>query len=328
MTSYDEKKTLPPAEVLPGGVFPDEIASIKKKVRGENTSRLKIGIAIGSVVLVILAVVGGTLLGLHLSRKPAVVVRSVQLAIEDEIIEETVEVDKEKDTETFRTVSSTGTSFVIRDMKTSLSAYRFDGDEKCYVLYESLEEAEDTAELLEDLEQMEEGDVDAAERRPETFLSVDEERGHVERSVLSESMLEFCEGLKTHWAVKSSIQPTPTPGATEEEEEAEADAEIEEEMEVVSGTNGTSAVQEREKRWLTYRCYWATRNVCSRTCSRVCGKRRRRALTDGEPDQEVKKRAKRGWFRRVVRRVVSAVCRNVCRWGCRAVRTRVCTWVG
>eukprot|EP00058_Branchiostoma_floridae_P020429 XP_002605919.1 hypothetical protein BRAFLDRAFT_87407 [Branchiostoma floridae] len=237
MTSYDEKKTLPPAEVLPGGVFPDEIAAIKKRVRGENMSRLKIGIAVGSVVLVILAVVGGTLLGLHLNRKPNVVVRSVQLTIENEIMEETVEVDKEKDTETFRTVSSTGTSFVIRDMSNSLSAYRFDGDEKCYVLYESLEEAEDTAELLEDLEQMEEGEVDAAVRRPGAFLSVDESRGQVDRSVLSESMLEFCEGLRTHWAVKSSTEPTPTPGATMEDEGEEAEEEADPEMEVPTGTN-------------------------------------------------------------------------------------------
>ncbi|XP_035691985.1 uncharacterized protein LOC118426600 [Branchiostoma floridae] len=174
---------------------------------------------------------------------------------------------------------------------------------------------------------MEEGEVDAAERRSEIFLSVDEERGHVERSVLSESMAEFCEGLRTHWAVKSSTETTPTPGATVEEEEAEANAEMEEE--VLSGTNGTIAVQQRKKRVVGTRvCYWATRNICSRTCGRVCGKRRRRALTDGEPDQEVKKRAKRGWIRRVVRRVVSAVCRAVCTWGCRALRVKVCTWVG
>ncbi|XP_078599897.1 uncharacterized protein LOC144875039 [Branchiostoma floridae x Branchiostoma japonicum] len=329
MTSYDEKKTLPPAEVLPGGVFPDEIAAIKKRVRGENMSRLKIGIAVGSVVLVILAVVGGTLLGLHLNRKPNVVVRSVQLTIDDEIMEETVEVDKEKDTETFRTVSSTGTSFVIRDMSNSLSAYRFDGDEKCYVLYESLEEAEDTAELLEDLEQMEEGEVDAAVRRPGAFLSVDESRGQVDRSVLSESMLEFCEGLKTHWAVKSSTEPTPTPGATVEEEGEEAEEEADPEMEVPSGTNGTSAVQQREKRVVrTLICYWTTRNVCSRSCRRVCGKRRRRALLDGEPDQEVKKRVKRGWFRRTVRTVWTAVCSTVCSWSCQLVRVKVCAWVG
>ncbi|XP_035691981.1 leukocyte cell-derived chemotaxin 1-like [Branchiostoma floridae] len=337
MTSYDEKKTLPPVEALPGGVFPHEIAAIKKKARGENASRLKIGIAVGSVVLVILAVVGGTLLGLHLNRKPNVVVRSVQLAIEDEIMEETVEVDKEKDTETFRTVSSTGTSFVFRDMQKSLSAYRFDGDEKCYILDESLEESKDTTELLEDLEKMEEGEVDVAERQPETFLSVDEELGHTERSVLSESMLEFCKGLKTHWAVKSSTETSPTPGATVEEDEAEADAEME--VEVFSGTNGTSAVQQREKRVVgTLVCLWVTHNVCSHTCRNVCGKRRRRALLDGEPDQEVKKRAKRGWlfdFRRVVRtvgrvvrRVVTVVCRAVCNFGCQVVRVKVCSWVG
>ncbi|XP_019615896.1 PREDICTED: uncharacterized protein LOC109463499 [Branchiostoma belcheri] len=324
MTSYEEKKALPPAEVLPGGVFPDDIAVIKKRARGENASRLKIAIAAGSVILVIFAVVGGTFLGLHLNRKPDVLTRSVKLAIEDEIVQETVEVDKERDTEIFRTVSSTGTSFVIRDMKTSLSAYRFDGDQKCYILYESLEEAEDTAELLEDLEQMEEGEIDAAERRAETFLTVDEARGQVDRAVLSESMAEFCEGLHAHWAVKSATEPTPTPEATTEEEEDDSEMEVE----VLPGTNGTSAVQHREKRWPRYVCYWTTRNVCSRTCSRVCGKRRRRGLVDDAPEQEVKTRAKRGWFRRAVRRVVSAICRNVCSWGCRVVRHRVCRYVG
>ncbi|XP_035691576.1 uncharacterized protein LOC118426354 [Branchiostoma floridae] len=331
MTSYDEKKTLPPAEVLPGGVFPDEIAALKKKARGENASRLKIGIAIGSVVLVILAVVGGTLLGLHLNRKPNVVVRSVQLAIDDEIMEETVEVDKEKDTETFRTVSSNGTSFVIRDMKTSLSAYRFDGDEKCYILYESLEEVEDTAKMAEDMEQMEEGELDAAERRPETFLTVDKDRGVVERSELSEGIVEFCEGLRTHWAVKSSFQPTPTPGATVEEEEEEKDDEANSEMEVHSGTNGTTAVKKREKRLVaTEICRRVTRMVCNWACKEVCSRRGRRGLLEGKPEQEVKKRAKRGWFinlRRVVDAVVSFVCRVACGWTCGAVTTGGCILV-
>ncbi|CAH1230567.1 CNMD [Branchiostoma lanceolatum] len=338
MTSYEEKKTLPPAEVLPGGVFPDEIAGIKRKARGENASRLKIGIAVGSVLLVIFALVGGTFLGLHLNRKSAVVTRSVQLAIEDEIMEETVEVDKERDTETFRTVSSTGTSLVIKDMAKGLSAYRFDGDEKCYILYESLEESEDTDELSEDLEEMKEGELDVAERREETFLSADEDRGQVDRSVLSESMLEFCGGLETHWAVKSAHEPpAPTPTAAAEEEERGPTPV----MEDLPGSNGTNAVQGREKRswWLRPAgrlvCNWVTRNVCSRTCRNVCGKRRRRDLLEEEPGQEVTKRVKRGWIRRTVRRVgrfvrrvASTVCRAVCSWGCRAVRSRVCTWVG
>ncbi|XP_078679922.1 uncharacterized protein LOC144915423 [Branchiostoma floridae x Branchiostoma belcheri] len=212
------------------------------------------------------------------------------------------------------------------DMKTMLSAYRFDGDQKCYILYESLEEAEDTVELLEDLEKMKEGEVDAAERRAETSLTVDEARGQVDQSVLSESMAEFCEGLQAHWAVRSDIEPTPTQQATTEEEEDEM------ELEALPGTNGINAVQQREKRVARVIgglvCYWTTRNVCSRTCSRVCGKRRRRGLVDGAPEQEVKTRAKRGWFRRVVRRVVSAVCNAVCRWGCRAVRVKVCSAVG
>ncbi|XP_019615885.1 PREDICTED: uncharacterized protein LOC109463488 [Branchiostoma belcheri] len=332
MTSHEEKKALPPVEVLPGGVFPDEIAAIKKKARGENVRRLKIGIAAGSVILVIFAVVGGTFLGLHLNRKPAVVTRSVKLVIEDEIVEETVQVDKEKDTEIFRTVSSNGTSFVIRDMKTGFSAYRFDGDQKCYVLYESLEEAEDTAELSKDLEQMEEGEIDAAERRADTFLTVDEARGQVDRAVLSESMAEFCEGLQVHWAVRSDTEPTPTPEATTEELEEEEQMEVE----VLPGTNGTSAVQKREKRFVAgLVCNWVLKRVCEYTCRRVCEGRRRRGLVDKAPGQEVKKRAKRGWFfdvRRVVRKVVSFVCRAVCGWGCGWLRVKVCTlvdiWLG
>ncbi|KAI8505094.1 cartilage development [Branchiostoma belcheri] len=324
MTSYEEKKALPPAEVLPGGVFPDDIAVIKKNARGENMSRLKIAIATGSVILVIFAVVGGTFLGLHLNRKPAVVTRSVKLAIQDEIVEETVAVDKERDTETFRTVSSTGTSFVIMDMKTRLSAYRFDGDQKCYILYESLEEAEDTVELLEDLEKMKEGEVDAAERRAETSLTVDEARGPVDQSVLSENMAEFCEGLQAYWAVRSDTEPTPTQQATTEEEEDEM------EIEALPGTNGINAVQQRGVAQVVGAlvCNWTTRNVCGRTCSKVCGKRRRRGLVEDAPEQEVKTRAKRGWIRRAVRRVVSAVCRSVCRWKCRAVRVKVCSAVG
>ncbi|KAI8505092.1 cartilage development [Branchiostoma belcheri] len=316
MTSHEEKKTLPPVEVLPGGVFPDEIAAIKKKARGENVRRLKIGIAAGSVILVIFAVVGGTFLGLHLNRKPDVVTRSVKLVIEDEIVQETVEVDKERDTETFRTVSSNGTSFVIRDMKTGFSAYRFDGDQKCYVLYESLEEAENTAELSKDLEQMEEGEIDAAERRADTFLTVDEARGQVDRAVLSESMAEFCEGLQAHWAVRSDTEPTPSPGATTEEEKQMA-------VEVLPGTNGTSAVQKREKRFLGWLvCNWVLKHVCDYACSRVC-ERRRRGLVDKAPGQEVKKRAKRGWFIDF-----RPVCRAVCGFVCSVIRVLVCTWVG
>ncbi|XP_078597999.1 uncharacterized protein LOC144874048 [Branchiostoma floridae x Branchiostoma japonicum] len=246
MTPFDEKKTLPPAEVLPGGVFPDEIAAIKKKAQEGTVLRLKIAIAVGSLLLVTLMVVGGTFLGLHLNHKPTTLKRSVQLAIENELVEETVEVDKEKNTETFRTVSSTGISFVIRDMKKGLSAYKFGGDEKCYI-FESLEDTEGIDELFEDMKQIGEGRVVVAKRRTDTFLSVDEERGQVERSVLSESMLEFCEGLETHWAVKSSLEPTPTAssGYTSAKPTPIPDGEA---PTALPGTNATDVVHQREKR--------------------------------------------------------------------------------
>ncbi|XP_066289927.1 leukocyte cell-derived chemotaxin 1-like [Branchiostoma lanceolatum] len=332
MTSNEEKKTLPPAEILVGGVFPDEIAAIKKKARGENARRLKIGIAVGSALLVIFVVVGGTFLGLHLNRKPAVVTRSVKLVIEDEIMEETVEVDKERDTETFRTVSSNGTSFVIRDMTNGLSAYRFDGDDKCYILYEDLEESKGTEELSEDLEQMEEGELDIAERREETFLYVDENRGQVEWSELSESMAEFCGGLATHWAVKSAYEPTPTPTPTAVPGGEDRDPTPV--MEVLPGSNGTNAVQEREKRAIGQAvCRWVFRQVCKWACRESCSKRRRRRDLPEEAlgqELQLKKRVRRGWFidfRRVVDDVVRFVCRAVCGWGCSMVGTFACSFV-
>ncbi|XP_078679923.1 uncharacterized protein LOC144915424 [Branchiostoma floridae x Branchiostoma belcheri] len=101
MSSCVKRKSLPPAEVLPGGVFPDDIAVIKKKARGQNASRPKIGIATVSVILVIFGVVGGTFL------QPAVATRSVKRGIEDEILREleAVEVDKEGDNRDMKTVS-------------------------------------------------------------------------------------------------------------------------------------------------------------------------------------------------------------------------------
>ncbi|XP_078617205.1 uncharacterized protein LOC144885234 [Branchiostoma floridae x Branchiostoma japonicum] len=280
------------------------------------TRHLKIAHAVGVVLLLISAVAGGALLGPDLNRRTTDVMRSVQLAVGDELMEETVDVNKEKGTEIFRTVSSTGTSFVMMDVKNGLSAYRFDGDEKCYILDSGLEDAEDTAELSEDLGQIQEGEVDPAERLSETFLSVDGEGGKVEPAELSESVAEFCEGLQAYRADKSSTRPSPTP-----EESAEEEGLPERDV----PQQGGNAEQELEKRFFgllhkLFRkpsCHYVTKNVCSRKCHNVCGKRRRRGLVDGEPEKRIF-----GLFHHVLNKVTG--CKSKCNFSCCPAKVKVC----
>ncbi|XP_035697699.1 leukocyte cell-derived chemotaxin 1-like [Branchiostoma floridae] len=282
----------------------------------EVTRHLKIAPAVGVVLLLISAVARGALLGPDLNRRTTDVMRSVQLAVGDELMEETVDVDQEKGTEIFRTVSSTGTSFVMMDVKNGLSAYRFDGDEKCYILDSGLEDAEDTAELSEDLGQIQEGEVDPAERLSETFLSVGGEGGQVEPSELSESVAEFCEGLQAYRADKSSTRPSPTPEESAEEEG------LPERNVPQQGSNAEQGLEKRffgllHKLFRKPSCHFVTKNVCSRKCHKVCGKRRRRGLVDGEPEKR---------FFGLVHHLLNKVtgCKSVCNNSCSPVKVKVC----
>eukprot|EP00058_Branchiostoma_floridae_P015710 XP_002601198.1 hypothetical protein BRAFLDRAFT_75640 [Branchiostoma floridae] len=212
-----------------------------------RTTDVMIAHAVGGVLLVMSAVAGGTPLGPDLNRRTTDVMRSVQLAVGDELMEETVDVDQEKGTEIFRTVSSTGTSFVIMDVKN-------------------------------------EGEVDPAERLSETFLSVGGEGGQVEPSELSESVAEFCEGLQAYRADKSSTRPSPTP---EESAEEEGLPERNVPQQGSNAEQGLEKrfFGLLHKLFRKPSCHFVTKNVCSRKCHKVCGKRRRRGLVDGEPEK-------------------------------------------
>ncbi|XP_066264818.1 leukocyte cell-derived chemotaxin 1-like [Branchiostoma lanceolatum] len=194
MTSSDEKKVLPSFEIGIGGVSPDEIAIIKKEAQASRLHRLKIPLA--SVIVILLAV-GGTLLGLYLTRG-SVVRRSLEFRVDDRELHETVETDKEANTDAFCTESAETGGCAMYDHDEGLKAFKFIGRETCYIMQESDREARQAKRMAKELEEEEEGSMEQARRGRRMKMSLDADRP--ELPGLSEKLDDFCGDLEPRWA--------------------------------------------------------------------------------------------------------------------------------
>ncbi|XP_019615982.1 PREDICTED: pulmonary surfactant-associated protein C-like [Branchiostoma belcheri] len=202
MTSMDEKKVLPSFEM--GGVSQDEIAMIKREAQASRLHRLKVPLAVAGVIVILLAV-GGTLLGLYLTRPDSVVRRSLDFRVDGRELRETVETDKEAKTDSFCTESAKAAGCVMYDHQAGLKAFKFTGREICYIMEEAEREARQATKMAKQLEEEEEGSLQHANSGGKRMMSLDTERTGL--PVLSEKLDDFCGDLEPRWAKLTQATP-------------------------------------------------------------------------------------------------------------------------
>ncbi|XP_078599891.1 uncharacterized protein LOC144875035 [Branchiostoma floridae x Branchiostoma japonicum] len=197
MSASEEKKSLPPAEMTLGGVFPDEIESIKQQSRSGNEKRLKVLLALSCTLVVLLIVAGGVFLGLYL-HQDSVITRNLKFRDGNKLYRETVETDEDEGTDTFYTQGDNGVAAVMFDHNKHLKAYKFSGRNICYVMTVDEEEDKGVKKTATELENKEEGSTEKARNGGRRKMSLDESR--TDTPELSEAMGLFCGDLEPRWA--------------------------------------------------------------------------------------------------------------------------------
>ncbi|CAH1230569.1 surfactant protein C-like [Branchiostoma lanceolatum] len=233
MTSSDEKKVLPSYEMGMGGVSPDEIAMIKREAQASRLHRLTIPLAVASVIVILLAV-GGTLLGLYLTRgQGSVARRSLEFRVNGQELHETVETDKEANTDAFCTESAKAGGCVMYDHNEGLKAFKFTGRETCYIMQESDREARQATKMAKHLEEEKEGSLQHARSGGDRMMSLDEDR--TDLPGLSEKLDDFCGDLEPRWA-----KLTPAPHDNQDEASG---------VEMIVPAVGASSVDRVKRGW-------------------------------------------------------------------------------
>ncbi|XP_078689748.1 uncharacterized protein LOC144921026 [Branchiostoma floridae x Branchiostoma belcheri] len=294
----EDKKPLPPNAGPPTDHDADKVEIVKEVAA--NRKRLTVGLAVGTAVLVV--VIGASMLGVFLSKDPNIVTGNRLWKVNEVILNEKIEVDIKAKTETFYTKDSDGTSALMHDTNTGLSAYKFEMQKMCYITdYEKDQDSEEVDNLAQRMEDGEDGEVEVAQQGPSEYLSVDNSREPFNRSSLSDKMDEFCGPLETQWGVKTAEEPG-TPGVDPTS---------------IAGDSGNmeGEPQERKKRVI---CRWVRKWVCKTVCTTICGRKKRTAEQEkeGEENEQQPTRVKRFWGGRRRRRWFSCprVCYPRCNW--------------
>lgn len=225
MSYAEDKKPLPPYAGPPGDPETDV------KTLADYQKKLKKWLAVGAVFLVLL-VIGATLLGVYLSKdNNRILTADRKLKYDGKVLEEKVEVDVNLKTETFYTKSEDGETAIMYDTKNDLAAYKFTGLHICFILEDSTYNEDEVEKMANEVQNGDESKVEEAESGGEVNITLDESRGKVDKSILSEKMLDFCKGHEIYWAIAR--------------QEGQAAA-------------GEGAASSRQKRGLCliYRCYW------------------------------------------------------------------------
>ncbi|XP_019640049.1 PREDICTED: uncharacterized protein LOC109481863 [Branchiostoma belcheri] len=195
MSYTGDKKPLPPYAGPPADPEADfkDLTAHQKKVRN--------GLVVGAVSLVLL-VIGATLLGVYLSRDANnILTTNRKLKYEGKVIEEKIEVDVNLKTETFYTKSEDRETAIMYDTKNELAAYKFSGLHICFIVEDNTYSEEAAEQLANDVKNEDEEDrVEEAESGGGLNLTLDESRGKVDKSILSENMRDFCKSHEVYWA--------------------------------------------------------------------------------------------------------------------------------
>ncbi|KAI8479652.1 WD repeat-containing protein 6, partial [Branchiostoma belcheri] len=195
MSYTDDKKPLPPYAGPPADPEADfkNVADYQKK--------LKKWLVVGAVFLVLL-VTGATLLGVYLSKDSnRILTADRKLKYDGKVLDEKVEVDVNLKTETFYTKSEDGETTTMYDTKNDLAAYKFTGLHICFVLEDSTYNEDEVEQMANDVQNNNEGEVEEAESGGQVNITLDESRGKVDKTILSEKMLDFCKGHEIYWAI-------------------------------------------------------------------------------------------------------------------------------
>ncbi|XP_035691375.1 uncharacterized protein LOC118426217 [Branchiostoma floridae] len=197
MSASEEKKALPPAEMTLGGVFPDEIASIKQQAKPGSEKRLKVLLVLSCTLVVLLIVAGGVSLGLYM-HQDSVITRTLKFRDGNNLYRETVETDTDDNTDTFYTEGDNGVAAVMFDHNKGLKAYKFSGRGMCFIVPEDKEEDKIVKEAARELENKEEGSTQPSKSGGRRKMTLDESR--TDAPELSEAMGFFCGDLEPRWA--------------------------------------------------------------------------------------------------------------------------------
>ncbi|XP_019616174.1 PREDICTED: uncharacterized protein LOC109463761 [Branchiostoma belcheri] len=211
MTPCDgEKKPPPSGEATVGGIFPDEIAVIKKQAQNDKRRPLKIVIIAGVAVMAVLAI--GVLLLITRPSRHGVVTCSLNFWTGKQLLHETVETDKDAETDAFYTEGSRGEAAVMYDHSSMMKAFKLSRSNKtCFIFEETQGEKNAVKKTAEELEEKQDGSLQFAEYGGAMLMTVDTERPA--RPVLSQKLQNFCGQLEPRWA-----KLTP---ATEEEQQGD-----------------------------------------------------------------------------------------------------------
>ncbi|XP_066289939.1 surfactant protein C-like [Branchiostoma lanceolatum] len=209
MASCAEMKAPPSAEATVGGVFPDEIAVIKKHAQNDRRRRLNIAIT-AAVVVMAVVMLGAILMSTRLSRH-SVVTCSLNFWTGKQLLHETVQTDRDAGTDAFYTEGSTGGGAVMYDHHKLMKAFKLSRSKTCFIIDETPKEKDGVKETAKELEEKQDGSVQFAQTGGALLMSVDADRP--DRPVLSEKLENFCGQLEPRWA-----KLTP---ATEEEQEGD-----------------------------------------------------------------------------------------------------------
>ncbi|XP_035674301.1 uncharacterized protein LOC118414386 [Branchiostoma floridae] len=194
MSYTEDKKPLPPYAGPPADPEADfkNLADYQKK--------LKKWLGVGAVFLVLL-VIGATLLGVYLSKDTRMLTAERKLKYDGKVLQEKVEVDVNLKTETFYTKSEDGETAIMYDTKNDLAAYKFSGLHICFILEDTTYSDEEVEKMTNEVQRDDEGKVEEAESGGEVNITLDESRGKVDKSILSEKMLDFCKAHEVYWAI-------------------------------------------------------------------------------------------------------------------------------
>ncbi|CAH1246140.1 CNMD [Branchiostoma lanceolatum] len=163
--------------------------------------KLKKWLIVGADFLVLL-VTGATLLGAFLSRNSnRMLTAESKLRHDGKVLEEKVEVDVNLKTETFYTKSEDGETAIMYDTKNDLAAYKFSGLHICFILEDDTYSEDEVDKVANELQKNGEGKVEEAESGGQVNITLDESRGKVDKSILTEKMLDFCKAHEIYWAI-------------------------------------------------------------------------------------------------------------------------------
>ncbi|XP_078586322.1 uncharacterized protein LOC144868252 [Branchiostoma floridae x Branchiostoma japonicum] len=202
MSYTEDKKPLP----IPIHAGPPTDPRTDFKDLAAYQKKLRTGLVAGGVLLLLL-VTGATLLGVFLSRgSNNMLTTNRKLECDGKVIQEKIEVDVDLKTETFYTKSEDGETVVMYDTKNDLAAYKFSGLHICFIVEDSTYSEEAADMLANEVENEDEHEtVEEAEASEGLNLTLDESRGRVDRSILSDNMLDFCKSHEVYWAVTRQV---------------------------------------------------------------------------------------------------------------------------